>query len=129
MLRAAVRNAGSSADHERDGPTKHERDFGCLVGDLVHRPEGEVDEVQVDYRVHTSHSGTDTDRYHGSLRDRGIEHSARPNDVHQPFDLCPVAAAMNEIGTDHKDVGVRGHLFGHALCEPSRVCQFIGHVP
>jgi hypothetical protein len=127
VLRAPMGDAGRRTDHERDGTPEHERDFGCLVGNLVHCPEGKVDEVQVDDRVHTGHRGTHAERDHGRLRDWGIEHPARPNDIYEPSDLCPVTAAVDEISADDEDIGVRSHLLGHALCEPSRVCKFFGH--
>ena len=71
---------------------EHVAHLGGLVDDLVHRAEGEVDEVEVHHRPHPVERGTDPGGDHRRLRDGHVPDPRPAELLAQPQDLGEVAA-------------------------------------
>ena len=117
MLRGEQRHPRGGPDHQRHRLAPEVARLGGLVGDLIHRAEREVDEVEVDHRTHPVHRGAHAGGDHRRLRDRRVDHTlvseARPDTL----DLGEMSTADEQVGSEHEHRIVALHLLGQALLE------------
>ena len=114
VLRAvALAAAVLAADDERDvdEAAGHVVHLGRLVEDLVGADQEEVHIHEFDDRAQADHGRTDGHAHKALLADRGVDHAALAELVHQVAGHAEEAAVGADVFADHVDALIALHLF------------------
>ena len=99
---------------------EHGSDLGCVIDDLVHRDEQEVEGHDLDHRALAEHRGADAGADEALLGDRGVAHAVGPELVEQTGGDLVGAVEDADLLAHHEDALVARELLAQRQARSPR---------